>query len=164
MDPLDVGATWLHAAAMVLVLGYYAVLARIVIPALRRSLVGGRLGETLGETVVSIERRALPLIVGAVIVFTATGAWLMINDTRYAGLGDVTASTWTMLILVKHLVVVVMVALGVALDIVIGSSARFAEDGGTDARWLRRVQWLADGIWILGAAVLLMTAAAQVSA
>ena len=163
MDPLDVGATWLHAIAMVVVLGYYVVLARLVIPVLRRSGDGPGLGAAVGDLVADIEGRALPLLVGAVIVFTATGGYLMIEDSRYAGLGDVTASTWTTLILVKHVVVVAMVVLGVILDAV-ASKPRFADDGGTDPRWLGRVQRLADGIWLLGTVVLLLTAAAQVSA
>ncbi len=163
MDPLEVGATWLHAVAMVIALGYYAVLGWIVLPALER-------GGVADASVVAIERRALPLVALSIVVFTASGLYLMLGDGRYAGPGNVTASTWTMLMLLKHVVVAVMVGLGVSLHFIAtrgerdGPASEALQAGPTpDPGRIRTIRWLADGIAILGAVVLLLTAAAQVS-
>jgi uncharacterized membrane protein len=154
MDPLHVGATWLHAVAMTFALGYYAVLGWVAIPVLERL----RAQVDPGEAVAAIERRALPVIVGAIAVFTASGLVLMVGDGRYDGLGNVTASTWTILMLLKHVVVAVMVGLGLTLHVIA------TRDPAEALQRRRPVQRLAQVIAALGAVVLLITAAAQDSA
>ncbi len=154
MDPLHVGATWLHAVAMTFALGYYAVLGWVAIPVLDRL----RSQVDPGEAVAAIERRALPVIVVAIAVFTASGLVLMVGDGRYDGLGNVTASTWTILMLLKHVVVAVMVGLGLTLHVIA------TRDPAEALQQRRPVQRLAQVIAALGAIVLLITAAAQDSA
>jgi len=153
MDPLHVGALWLHAASMVLVLGYFAVVGLIVVPTLRRSLDGPSLAGTLA----SIEGRAMPFLVASVIVFTATGAYLLTIDERYVGIGDF-SSTWSTLFLVKHVVVVLMIGLGLVLDARIVRLGKTPEP--TDGA-LRTVSLAMDAMTVLGLIVLLLTAAAQ---
>ena len=112
MDLPQVLAIWLHTLALVIAWGYYGILGRIMLPALERSLDRPAQAAAL----VAIERRALPLVVLSVVLFTATGAYLLVIDPHYAGLGDFFASTWTMLMLVKHVLVVGLVVLGVDVD------------------------------------------------
>jgi len=156
MDAVHVAALWLHALAMVVVLGYYGILGRIVLPALVRALDGA----ALARTVPAIERRALPIVLAAIVLFIATGVYLLVVDDRYAGVGSF-ATTWSTLMLVKHMAVVAMIVLGIGVD-----RLAVAVGDASDAGRPRMVEVLVlalDGMIALGAIVLLLTAAAQLS-
>ena len=158
MDYVEAGAVAIHTLAMVLVVGYYGILGRIVLPVLRRSLNAPELGRTL----VAVERRALPLLVLAVGLFFATGAYLLIADDQSEGIGNFFASTWTTLLLAKHGLIVVMVLFAVIVDFLVTEVA----DAETDAARERMLGLLALAIEAttgLGALVIVLTAAAQVS-
>jgi uncharacterized membrane protein len=157
LDLVQVGARWLHLVATVAMIGYYAVLGVLVLPALRQA--GS--ARALGETIAAMERRALPIIVGSLVAFLATGVYLMGADTRYSGVGEITDS-WSTLLLVKHVVVAVMVALGVYIDAIIVRrlAPPDAPDQDAAARWL---MVLAGAMTGLGLLVLYLTAAAQAS-
>ena len=156
MDLMQVGATWLHLLATVAMLGYYAVLGLVVLPALREVLPAQELGESIG----ALERRATPVIVGSLVVFLATGVFLMTTDSRYGGVGDVTSSSWSTLLLVKHLVVGVMVGVGVYIDALVVRG--FASPGSADQPTaVRRVALSAGLMTLLSSLVLFLTAAAQ---
>jgi uncharacterized membrane protein len=88
MDVVQVGATWLHLLATVTLLGYYAILGAVVLPSIR----GVVARPELGEAIAAMERRATPLIVGSLVVFLATGVYLMVTDSRYEGVGNVSGS------------------------------------------------------------------------
>jgi uncharacterized membrane protein len=154
MDPVHVGALWLHTLAMVIVLGYYGILARIVLPALRRSLDG----PGLATAVPAVERRALPFVLAAVVMFIVTGAYLLVVDEQYAGIGDF-SSSWSTLMLVKHLVIVVMIALAVVVDRLARSVGEATEEGRGQV--LDVLVLVADGAVAMGAIALLLTAVAQ---
>lgn len=160
LGPVDVtqvlGLT-LHTVAFVIVWGYYGILARIVLPSLERTVEGPQLGRVL----LTIERRAVPLLLLAVALFLATGTYLMLSDPEYEGLGAIRDS-WSSLMLLKHLVVVAFVAAGVAVDILV-RLADEAEDDATRAAATRRVRRTADVATALGALIALLTAAAQLS-
>ncbi len=146
-----------HTVAFVIVWGYYGILARIVLPALERSLDG----TTLGRTLLTIERRAVPLLLVGVVLFLVTGTYLLLIDPAYEGLGAIRGS-WSTLMLVKHLVVAAFVALGVVLHVLI-QLVDEAEDDVTRAVAIRRVRWAAEAATGIGAVVALLTAAAQLS-
>ncbi|HSO30078.1 MAG TPA: CopD family protein [Candidatus Sulfomarinibacteraceae bacterium] len=155
MDLVQVGATWLHLLATVALVGYYAVVGLIVLPAVRQTVPAREFGETIG----AVERRALPVIVGALIVFLATGVSLMGNDPSYEGVGNVTGSAWATLLLAKHLVVLVMVGLGAYIDALI--ARRFATGDPGQPAPVRRLSIAVGAMTLLGAVVLLMSAVAQ---
>lgn len=157
MDLMQVGATWLHLLATVAMLGYYAILGLVVLPTIRGVLPA----RELGETIAGMERRATPIIVGSLIAFLATGVYLMVTNTRYGGVGDI-GSTWATIFLVKHLVVGAMVGLGVYVDalVVRGFSVPGSPEQPTAIRRLAMATVL---MTVLGAVVLLLTAAGQVS-
>lgn len=156
MDLPHVPAVWLHTLAFVIAWGYYGVLGRMVLPGLERSLERPARAAAL----LAIERRALPLVVLSLVLFTATGPYLLVVDPKYAGLGNFFASTWTTLMLVKHVIVVGLVLVGVYVDRLI---RRAAEATSEDAREsaLRRVALSAEGATGLGALIVLLTVAAQ---
>ncbi len=159
MDLIQAGALWLHALATVILLGYYALLALLILPVLRRTLAGPSLGAAIG----AIERRALPLVVGAVAVFLVTGGYLMLTDTRYGGLGDFFGTSWAILILVKHAVVLVMVGIGVYVDLLVVPDVALAATEPDRDLAMHRLATAANAMTLLGALVLLLTAAAQAS-
>ncbi len=148
---------WGHLLATVVLVGYYVLLAAVVIPAVTRA-AGDRRAVVLpvGQLLAAIERRALPLLLASVGVFLATGIGLQTSDPQYQGLGQVRGA-WAGLLLVKHLVVVGMLAVGSVLDGFLVRAGR--EDSpsapGASLVWTVRVQ---AGLGVL---VLLITAAAQ---
>jgi len=158
MDIGMVAAAWLHVLGMIVVLGYYGTLGRVALPGLRRTLDG----ETLVRTVAAIERRALPIVILGIVLFMVTGVVLLVNDDRYGGLGNLFANTWSTLLAVKHGVVILMFALGVAIDRLIAGLPELASDDARQ-RGVGTLELAADGITGMGALVLLLTVIAQAS-
>jgi len=156
MDLPHVLAVWLHTLAFVIAWGYYGILGRMVLPALERSLDSPARVAAL----VAIERRALPLIALSLVLFTATGAYLLVADPGYQGLGNVFASTWTTLMLAKHVLVVGLIAVAAYVDVCIrrlGEATNERDRGSA----LRRLTWSSEGATGLGALIVLLTVAAQ---
>ena len=159
---MDAGLTvaaWVHALATVIVLGYYGILGRVVLPALHRSLEG----PALGRAVAAVERRALPFVAGSTAAFVASGVYLLVVDPAFAGLGQYTASTWNTLMLVKHaLIGPLVVGAFVVHRLAVGLDAADLEDRDrqTDLGYLGLAAEVTTG---LGALILLLTAAAQAS-
>lgn len=158
MNPLDVAALALHAASTIVVLGYYVVLGRVLLPALRRTLAGPDLGEAL----VAVERRAVPLVGASIGAFIISGAFLFGIADRSAGVGEVFVSTWAVLMFVKHMLVFGMVALGFGIHRLVADVAAADSDPARDTA-LSNLGLAADGQTALGVVVLLLTAAAQLS-
>lgn len=159
MDIPQLLAVWLHTLAFVIAWGYYGVLGRMVLPALQRSL--DKPAQT--AALVAVETRARPLLVLSVALFTATGTYLLFVDPDYEGLGNVFASTWTTLMLVKHLLVIAWVMLAVLVDRCI----RRVGEATSESAWasaLRRLRLSAEGATGLGALIVLLTVAAQLAA
>jgi uncharacterized membrane protein len=158
MDVLTVVALWLHTVAFVIAWGYYGVLGRIVLPALH----GGEEPAVLGPTLASIERRAIPLVAVSGVLFVASGTYLLASSPEYAGLGSFFATTWTTLMLVKHVFVVAFVAAAVVVD---ASVRRLGTSTNADERRAvaRRVRIGAEAATGLGALIALLTAAAQLA-
>jgi uncharacterized membrane protein len=156
MDLPLIVAAWLHTVAFAIAWGYYGVLARLVMPSLEQVLdVPG-----WASSIVAIERRAVLLLVVAMAAIVLTGAWLLVVDPRYAGLGSVLDSTWATLMLVKHVAVLGFVALAVLVDRATRDLAA-APDDDARRRAGRRVSRLAEVTTGVGALIALLTVAAQ---
>jgi len=155
MDLTRVGAVALHTLAMMIVLGYYGVLGRMVLPALRRTLEPRQLATSL----VAVERRARPLLIISIALFAITGVYLMVVDEQYTGLGNIGGSTWAALVLTKHLVVAALVGVGLVVDRLIDGLAEWAD--GPPEGSVRLVGLAAETGTVLGVVVIVMTAAAQ---
>jgi uncharacterized membrane protein len=138
--------------------GYYGVLGRIVLPALARSIDRSARAAALA----AIERRALPLLLLSGVLFTATGTYLLVVDPHYGGLGNFFLSSWTMLMLVKHILVIGFVALAVIVDRLVGLVDRAPTDLARRAA-LRRLELTVERLTGLGAVIALVTAAAQLA-
>ena len=158
MDAAHVFATWLHTIAFVIAWGYYGVLGRIILPALERSLEG----RARAAALLAIERRAIPLILLALVLFTVTGSYLLLGDPQYQGLGNLFATTWTKLIAIKHVVVVGFVVLAALIDWMI-RRAPDPDDADDHGPAFDLIGLAADGVTGLGALIALLTVAAQAS-
>ena len=159
MDLPHVLAVWLHTLAFVIAWGYYGILGRMVLPAIERTLDA----PTQGTMLADIERRALPLIVLSLVLFTITGDYLLVIDPQYEGLGQFFSSTWATLMLVKHGLVIGLVVAGVYVDRLIRRGAAATSDTERQST-LRRVGLGAEAATGLGALIALLTAAAQSAA
>jgi uncharacterized membrane protein len=158
MNVWHVLAVWLHTLALVIAWGYYGILGRITLPALERSLEG----DALANALMAVERRAVPLVALSAALFTVTGSYLLVIDPHYAGAGNVLASTWTGLMLVKHVLVVAFIAAAVIVHRLVTGVAS-ARDGDARTTGLRRLRLSAEAATGLGALIALLTAIAQVA-
>jgi uncharacterized membrane protein len=159
VDVVQAAAVWLHSLATVVLLGYYAILALIVVPVLR-SVVNG---PAIGRVIPAIERRALPLIAGSIGVFLVTGLYLMLTDERFLGFGRFFDSGWSTLIVTKHVVLVGLVGVGVYLDLLVMPAIAGPVDEPARTAAVGRLARGATAMVLLGAIVLLLTAGAQAS-
>jgi uncharacterized membrane protein len=159
VDVVQAVAAWLHSMATVVLLGYYVLVALVVVPVLRRTVDA----PTLGRVIPAIERRALPLILGAIGIFLVTGTYLLLTDDRFLGVGHFFGSTWSTLIVIKHVLVVVLIVIGVYVDVLVVPDIATPVDEVAQTAAVHRLARGASAIAILGAIVLLLTAAAQAS-
>lgn len=137
---LIASSLWLHALATVVFIGYYVVLALICVPALQ-----GTAPRIRSEVICLIARRSRTWLYVSLLVFAVTGAYLTLADPSYLGLGNF-GNPWAMLMLAKHILILGMVA----FDFWSRAPSRLIH-------FRRYVKSMA----IAGAAVLLLTAAAQ---
>ncbi|MHB8961155.1 MAG: hypothetical protein ACYDAN_16210 [Candidatus Limnocylindrales bacterium] len=155
--PVTSWLLWIHLLATATLVGYYLVLAAVVIPAVARAPDDpGASRLPSGRLLADIERRAMPFLLASLGAFLATGIELLTANPRYAGVGQL-GGAWATLLLAKHIVVVGMLVGGSALD---GLLVR----AGRDDRMRpipARLVWTARAQAALGALVLLLTAAAQ---
>ena len=158
-DPAHVLATWLHTVAFVIAWGYYGVLGRMILPGLANALGRPAQIDALG----AIERRALPLVLISMVLFTLTGTWMLLVDPKYAGLGNVGASSWTALMFAKHLVIVAMVVAGVLVHRLIVGLTQAPDDAMRSALF-GRLRLATELATALGAVIALLTVLAQAAA
>jgi uncharacterized membrane protein len=158
MDIAQTIGIWVHTLSTVVVLGFYGVFGRIVLPALTRSLDGPE----LGRAVAGIERKALPFLGISLVAFIVSGVYLLAIDEQFAGLGNYAASSWNTLMLVKHGLVAVLAAGGAVVHVLATGLAD--PDLPDDARRkdLSYLRLAAEVTTAVGAIILLLTAAAQV--
>jgi uncharacterized membrane protein len=146
IDLLIVVCNWLHTLATVVLVGHYCLLALVYWP-----LVAGPGGAGL---LPSVAERARPYLSAAVLVFIATGTYLMLMDDQYLGLGAI-GNTWSWLLIIKHVLVLALIALAIYADRTLAPLA--AADPAARSRYrLMLLAWLVGGV-----GVLLMTAIMQ---
>lgn len=95
-------------------------------------------------------------------LFTATRTYLLFVDAHYEGLGNFFASTWTTLMLIKHVVVIALIVLGVMVDRFIRRVGQATSDSARGSA-LRRLKLSAEGATGVGALIVLLTVAAQLA-
>ena len=106
LSGLSVG---LHALATVVFVGHYLFLSQIYLPIFERQAKGNALRELLEEA----SRRLRFYFGSSLLVFIITGTYLMVIDEDYLGLGKIFANSWSILIVIKHVLVFVFLALAI---------------------------------------------------
>lgn len=100
---------WLHLLATVVWLGGLAAMALLAWPALRQ--------ETLSSNQwLDMQKRLLPLANASMVVLWISGFFQMTQDVAYSGF-LVLDSTWAWALLLKHIAVIGMTALGLFMQL-----------------------------------------------
>ncbi len=153
---LIVVSNWLHAVATVLLIGHYVLLGLIYLPALNR-----RLGVAATRTVVEeVFAHFRSWLYGSLVVFGVTGIYLMLVSPHYLGVGKF-VNAWSILMLIKHILVLVMIGLGSYLNVIVRGWARSSATEAARAAGLSRLQGVVNAMMVSGIVILLLTAAAQ---
>lgn len=113
-------------------------------------------GAALGE----LSRYSRPWLYISLLVFILTGVYLLLIDSNYLGIGNF-SNPWAVLMLVKHIVVVAMIALGFWFKVVkrVGQDLRSVPG---DAQRRARFRRYSDIMTLCGVLVLILTAFAQI--
>jgi len=142
---------WLHAMGTVILIGHYLLLSVIYLPVLEKD----------GGTFLSqISKRSRPWMYASLLIFMVTGIYLMFADPNYLGVGDF-GNFWSVMMLVKHLIIVIMIALGFWYNAFLRVGPMMASNNNAEIG-IRRFRMYSKLMAISGVLVLLLTALAQV--
>jgi uncharacterized membrane protein len=153
MSPLLVAlSTGLHVLATVVFVGYYLFTGLIYLPVLQRCVQPNALREIMEQ----VSARLRPFFGGSLLVFLATGTHLMLINDSYRGLGNIFANPWSILIVVKHALVLAFLVVAVSSERIL-----LPQISAEKPQVLKRFQWAQNMNVVLGTVIVLMTAVAQ---
>ena len=141
---------WLHALGTVVLIGHYLLLSTIYLPVLTRYN-----GSILSE----ISKRSRPWLYTSLLIFMVTGIYLMLIDPNYLGVGNF-SNIWGVLMLVKHILVVAMIALGFWFNAILRVGPMMSSNNSSELG-MNRFRLYSKLMMISGVLVLLFTALAQ---
>jgi uncharacterized membrane protein len=144
-------SVWLHAMGTVMLIGHYLLLSVIYLPVLDKEG---------GVFLSQISKRSRPWMYVSLLIFVVTGIYLMFVDPNYLGVGDF-GNFWSVMMLVKHLLVVAMIALGFWYNAFLRVGPMMASNNNAELG-IRRFRMYSNLMAISGVLVLLLTALAQV--
>ncbi len=147
-------SSWLHSLAAVIFVGYYVLLAVIYLPALQADPQ-----EAAAPILSAISKRSRTWLYASLIVFAVTGAYLTLVDPKYLGLANF-GNPWTILMLLKHLLVLVMVGIGFWFNAILRAGPMASSSTGT-AQAFSLFRSHANTMALAGVLVLLLTAISQ---
>jgi uncharacterized membrane protein len=145
-------STWLHALATIVMIGYYVFTGLIFLPIFERQLQANALRDLLEQ----VSARLRPLFGGSLLIFLVTGTHLMLINENYLGLGNFFGNPWSILIVIKHVLVVAFLALAVFSE-----RAFLGQISDQNPEALKRFRWAVNSNTILGVGILLLTSIAQ---
>jgi uncharacterized membrane protein len=145
-------SVWLHALATVVFIGHYLLLSVIYLPVLARAKNGIVLSE--------ISKRSRPWLYGSLLIFIVTGTYLMLIDSGYLGFMNF-SNLWGILMLVKHILILGMMALGFWSNAILRVGPLMSSNTGAEQA-ISRFRWYSNAMAVCGVLVLLLTALAQV--
>ncbi len=102
-------STGLHVLATIVFVGYYLFTGLIYLPVLERQMSTNSLRELLE----CISGRLRPYFGGSLLIFLVTGTYLMLINKSYLGLGYFFSNPWSILIVIKHVLVLAFLVLAV---------------------------------------------------
>jgi uncharacterized membrane protein len=142
---------WLHAVATVVFIGHFVLLAGIYLPTLARAKNGTALSE--------ISKLSRPWMYVSLLIFLITGTYLTFVDPNYLGIGNF-SNFWTVMMLVKHILIVVMIGLGFWYNAIHRVGPMMSSNNPEQA--IVRFRNYNNVMAVCGILVLLLTALAQV--
>jgi uncharacterized membrane protein len=145
-------STWLHTLATVVMIGHYVFTSLIYLPVFERRYQGTALRELLE----SISSRLRPFFGGSLLIFIITGMHLMLINKSYLGLGDFFGNPWSIWIVIKHVLVLLFIALAVFSERVI-----LGQISDEKPEALKQFRLALGTNMVLGMLILLLTAIAQ---
>jgi uncharacterized membrane protein len=158
---------WLHMTGTVIWIGALAALALIVLPAARKTLDDKTYLALLDE----IQKRLESIAAFCLALILATGMFQLGASDTFSGLFS-TANAWSIAILIKHILFVIMIAVSAAMTWFVIPAIRRAkimsqragrEDAAAMDRLRRREVFLLRVNFVLALLVLAATAAARAS-
>ena len=146
-------STWLHALATIVMIGYFVFTSLIYLPVFERQMQAN----TLRDLLEKVSARLRPLFGGSLLIFLVTGTHLMLINENYLGLGKFFSNSWSVLMVIKHVLVVAFLALAVFSE-----RAYLAKISDQKPEALKRFRLALNINTILGAVILLLTSIVQV--
>ena len=141
---------WLHALGTVILIGHYLLLSVIYLPALEKDG---------GVFLSQISKRSRPWMYISLVIFMITGIYLMFVNPDYLGVGNF-GNLWSVMMLVKHLLIVGMIGLGFWYNAFLRVGPMMASSNNAELG-IRRFRLYSNLMAIAGVWVLLFTAIAQ---
>ncbi len=145
-------STWLHTLATIVMIGYYIFSSLVFLPIFERQMQVNTLRELLEQA----SSRLRPFFGASLLIFLVTGTHLMLINESYLGLGNFFGNLWSIMIVVKHVLVLVFLALAFYSE---RAFLRQISDQKPEAlvkfRWSLRINM------VLGMVILLLTAIAH---
>ena len=145
-------STWLHALATIVMIGYFIFTSLIYLPVLERQIQVNALRPLLEH----ISARLKPFFGGSVLIFIVTGTHLMLVNENYLGLGKFFSNSWSVLMVIKHVLVVAFLALAVFSE-----RAYLAKISDQNRKALKQFRLALSINTTLGAVILLLTSIVQ---
>jgi uncharacterized membrane protein len=145
-------STWLHVLATVVWVRYYLFTSLIYLPVLERQMPANALHDLLEQ----LSARLRPYFGGALLIFLVTGTHLMLINQDYLGLGNFFGNPWSVLIIIKHVLVLAFLALAVYSE-----RAFMVQIGNQKPEALQRFRMSLTINTLLGIVILLLTSIAQ---
>ena len=145
-------STCLHSLATIVMVGYFVFTGLIYLPVFERRMKANTLRDLLEQ----ISARLRPFFGGSLLIYLVTGTHLMLINEDYLGLGNFLANPWSILIVVKHVLVLVFLGLAVFSErVFLGKIS----DENPEA--LKQFRWALYTNMLLGTIIILMTSFAQ---
>jgi len=145
-------STWLHTLATIVWIGYYVFTALIYLPVFEHRMQA----DALRDLLEGVSARLRPFFGGALLVFLVTGTHLMLINQNYLGLGNFFGNPWSVLIVIKHVLVLVFLALAVFSE-----RAYLGQISDRKPEALKQFRWALNINMVLGVVILLLTSIAQ---
>jgi uncharacterized membrane protein len=102
-------STWFHTLATIIMVGYFVFTSLIYLPVLERQMKANALRVLLEQ----VSARLRPFFGVSLLIFLLTGTHLMLINEDYLGLGKFFGNPWSVLIVIKHVLVLAFLALAV---------------------------------------------------
>ena len=143
----------LHVLATVVFVGYYFFTGMIYLPVFERQMQPNAMRELLD----CISARLRPYFGSSLLIFLVTGTYLMLINKSYTGLGQFFSNPWSILMVIKHGVVLIFLAVAIFSE-----RAFLLQIGDKKPEALKNFKFAMNVNTILGIIIVLMTSIAQV--